>query len=63
MRIFDRWGNQLFERTDMTPGVEAEGWDGRFDGKFMLPGVYVYVTELDFEGISEVITGEVTIIR
>jgi gliding motility-associated-like protein len=63
LRIFDRWGNQLFEGTDMTPGAQGEGWDGRFNDKFVQPGVYAYVTELDFEGIKETISGEVTIVR
>ncbi len=63
LRIFDRWGNQLFGKTDMIPGDEAAGWDGKFDGKYLLPGVYVYVTELDFEGIKETISGDITILR
>jgi gliding motility-associated-like protein len=63
LKVFDRWGNQLFEKPDMQPGVVSEGWDGKFDGKYMLPGVYAYIAELDFEGIIETVTGEVTIIR
>ena len=63
LRVFDRWGNQLFENTNMTPGIDTEGWDGRFEGKYMQPGVYAYIAELDFEGIIEVVTGDVTIIR
>ncbi len=63
LRIFDRWGNQLFESNGTSPGVANEGWDGKFDGKYMLPGVYAYIAEMDFEGIKETVTGEVTIIR
>ncbi len=29
----------------------------------MLPGVYVYIAQLDFEDVSEMVKGEVTIIR
>lgn len=64
LRVFDRWGNQLFENLNFQPNVESEGWDGRFKGEPMLPGVYVYSAKLEFEdGKSEVVTGEVTIIR
>ncbi len=37
MKIFDRWGEKVFETTDST-----EGWDGTFRGKNMAPGVYLY---------------------
>ena len=63
LRIYDRWGNQLFERPDLTPGVQEEGWDGRFKGQPMQPGVYVFVAELQYEDISEVVKGEITIVR
>ncbi len=64
MRIYDRWGNQLWERTNLTPGVEQQGWDGRFREEVMQPGVYVYVAELQYEdGRSETVTGDITIVR
>jgi len=63
LRIYDRWGNQLFEKTNLTPGVDAEGWDGRFKDQPMQPGVYVFVAKLDYEDISEVVKGEITIVR
>ncbi|MEY3368990.1 MAG: hypothetical protein RI973_2145, partial [Bacteroidota bacterium] len=41
LRIFDRWGNLLFET------AEAEGcWDGTFRGKPMDPGVYGWYLEM-----------------
>jgi len=63
LRIFDRWGNLLFEKNDLTPGVEDDGWDGRFNGEPMLPGVYVYIAELQYEDITETIKGGITIVR
>ncbi|HJW30098.1 MAG TPA: gliding motility-associated C-terminal domain-containing protein, partial [Saprospiraceae bacterium] len=39
--IFDRWGEKMFEAHDFTPG-SIKGWDGRFNGKWMLPGVFAY---------------------
>jgi gliding motility-associated-like protein len=64
LRIYDRWGNLVFENIDLTPGVETEGWDGSFNGEMMLPGVYVYLAELLYEdGFEEIVTGDITIIR
>ncbi len=64
MRIYDRWGNQVFENTDLDPGVEEDGWDGKFSGDPAAPGVYVYVAQLMYEdGSDEVIKGGITLIR
>lgn len=65
LRVYDRWGNQVFERIDGTPGVKEDGWDGKFNGgQFMLPGVYVYSAKLLYEdGEEEIIKGGITIIR
>jgi gliding motility-associated-like protein len=63
LKIYDRWGNQLFEDTDLMPGQEEEGWDGSFRGKPMQPGVYVFVAELVYEDISETVSGSFTLVR
>ena len=36
--IFNRWGVEMFNFTD--PSL---GWDGKYNGKFVKPGVYYYV--------------------
>lgn len=36
-RVFNRWGEQLFESQ-----TQGEGWDGTFEGKKVPEGVYVY---------------------
>lgn len=38
--IFDRYGNQIFYFTD-----PSKGWDGKYKGKTVKPGVYYYVIE------------------
>ena len=40
LRIYDRWGEMLFESTDQEPE-----WDGTFNGKACSPGTYVYTIE------------------
>jgi gliding motility-associated-like protein len=39
-RVFDRWGNLVFESE--TPGAS---WDGKYHGKILPAGVYVYAIE------------------
>lgn len=38
--IFDRYGNEMFHFKDPT-----QGWDGKYKGKYVKPGVYFYVIE------------------
>jgi gliding motility-associated-like protein len=38
--IFNRWGNKLYEWSD-----PAKGWDGKYNGKYVTPGVYFVVVE------------------
>ena len=42
--IYDRWGELVFEARDYVPGAIA-GWDGRFHGKQLQPGVFLYRVE------------------
>lgn len=46
--IFDRWGSLVFENGSILPGDETQGWDGRYKGRDMPEGVYVYWAELLF---------------
>lgn len=39
-RVFNRWGNMVFETTDID-----EGWDGAFKGKAQPMGVYIFSIE------------------
>ena len=59
MRIFDRWGNQVFYSTDV-----LDGWDGYYDGVEVNSGVFFYTAELVFEdGTSKIEKGNVTLLR
>ncbi len=42
LRVFDRWGNKVFERENIPPNDPNFGWDGTFRGEKMNPGIYVY---------------------
>jgi gliding motility-associated-like protein len=63
LQIFDRWGNQLFEKKNLAPGDQREGWDGTFRSEPLPPGVYVFVAELIYEGLTEFVTGSITLVR
>lgn len=59
LQIFNRWGQKVFETTNMN-----NGWDGTFNGENCPSDVYVYVAEgKSKKGDSKVITGNVTLLR
>jgi gliding motility-associated-like protein len=63
-KIFDRWGALVYEAQNLGNDIEDFGWDGSLKGKNMTEGVYVYFLEvLYIDGKSEIIRGDVTLIR
>ena len=64
LRIYDRWGNLVFNEEEFDPVHEDIFWDGHFNDKPVLPGVYVYMTELLLEdGETELFIGDITLLR
>jgi gliding motility-associated-like protein len=62
-RIFDRWGNQLFERLNGAVG-ESISWDGSIDKEKVNPGVYVYAIQFVGEdNVAKWRSGDVTLMR
>ncbi|MBL7942496.1 MAG: PKD domain-containing protein [Flavobacteriales bacterium] len=39
LQVYDRWGVLMYEGSDL------RGWDGRFNGELVHPGVYYYIAE------------------
>jgi gliding motility-associated-like protein len=63
-RVYDRWGELVFEGLDLTPDDPDQGWDGTFKGEVMNSGVYAWYAEVEFiDGEREVLRGDVTLIR
>jgi gliding motility-associated-like protein len=54
-RIFDRWGEVVFERSNFMPNDASMGWDGTFKGKKLTSDVYIYTAEIVCEN-STVLT-------
>lgn len=66
MRVYDRWGEMVYQRERFYPNNDnlSEGWDGRYNGSFVNPGVFVYVVEVKFlDGRVLLYRGDVTVIR
>ncbi len=64
LRIYNRWGEQLFESKDALPNDPLVGWDGFFKGQVLNPAVYTFYAELEFvDGVKQLYKGDVSLIR
>jgi gliding motility-associated-like protein len=64
MKIYDRWGNLLFQVSNFEIGKPEYGWDGTFNGKQVTPGVYLYTLEiLDKDNVKSNFLGDLTVIK
>jgi hypothetical protein len=62
LKIYDRWGEQLFEALNFQPNDPTKGWTGLQRGKTVSPGVYVYYAVVLFkDGQQEIFTGDLTV--
>lgn len=63
-RIFNRWGEMVYERTSFDLNDKSTGWDGTFNGKELHADVFVYTIEgVCDNGESISWKGDVTLIR
>lgn len=63
MRVFDRWGNLLFDQENIVPNDIQQGWRGMVNGRPLTTGVYIYFIEVEYtDGTSEIMKGEVLLI-
>ncbi len=63
-RVFDRWGELVHEAANVAPNDVAGAWDGRFKGKQMNSGVFVWYAEIEYtDGYVETLRGDVTLVR
>ena len=64
MGVYDRWGNLMFLKENILAGDKTQGWDGKFQGSIVSPGVYVYKIEYEsLEGTLEFLVGDLTVIK
>jgi hypothetical protein len=64
LRVFDRWGDLVFENRNFQPNDSRQGWDGRFKSEDAPAGVYTYTVGINWiSGQFQVLDGDVTILR
>ncbi|MEN0004132.1 MAG: choice-of-anchor L domain-containing protein [Bacteroidota bacterium] len=63
-RIFDRWGEMVYEDGGFEVNDVARGWDGSFRGEVAQPGVYLWALEVIYlDGATDKLQGQTTLIR
>lgn len=64
LRIFNRWGELVFEKRNFPANDASSGWDGTFKGKAAAIDTYIYMIDIICEN-ANVITykGNITLIR
>ena len=63
-RIYDRWGEEVFLVENIEIPSDPIEWNGRMNGKHVVPGVYAYTIQLEFyNGQLEEHHGTVQVIR
>ena len=64
LRIFNRWGQLVFEKRNFMANDPAAGWDGKINGKVADMDVYVYIVDIICDNSNIVpYKGNVALIR
>lgn len=64
LRIFNRWGEFVWENTNFQPNDPTEGWDGTVGGMDPNPAVYVWYAEIKMRnGEKLLLKGDVTLVE
>ncbi|BAV05598.1 gliding motility-associated C-terminal domain-containing protein [Filimonas lacunae] len=64
LRIFNRWGQPMFEKLNFLANTASYGWDGTYGGQPAQSGVYVYVMEIECDnGTVMTYKGNVALLR
>jgi gliding motility-associated-like protein len=63
-RVFDRFGQLVFERTNFPLNDQAAAWDGTYKGRKLDPAVFVYSTAMicDNNQVFK-LSGNITLLR
>ncbi|HEY1112287.1 MAG TPA: gliding motility-associated C-terminal domain-containing protein, partial [Chitinophagaceae bacterium] len=62
LRIYNRWGEVVFERKDFEPGDRSAAWDGRYKGLPVPVGSYVYIAQMSCNSQEFTRRGTVTVV-
>ncbi|MBK9484785.1 MAG: gliding motility-associated C-terminal domain-containing protein [Chitinophagaceae bacterium] len=63
-RIFNRWGELVFQKSNFNPNDKQFGWDGKVRGVLATPDVFVYTAEVVCDnGIKYTYKGNTTLLK
>ena len=63
-RVFNRWGEVVYEKSDFMPNDASAGWDGTYKGQKLNIDVYVYTIEIICDNNSILVfKGNVALIK
>ena len=63
-RIFDRWGEVVFEANHFQANDPSKGWNGIFKNEKLNSAVFVYFAEIEFiDGVKRIYSGDVTLVE
>ena len=64
LQVFNRWGGRVFERYGGIINDVNTGWDGKFRGQMLNPGIYIYQAEVSYaDGAVISLKGLVTLYK
>ena len=62
-RVFNRWGDLVYEQTELLPNSAEGTWNGRFNGKLLGGDVYVWSADIEFiDGVVLPYAGDVLLL-
>jgi gliding motility-associated-like protein len=63
-RVYNRWGEKIYEARDFPPNKPEYGWDGTYKGKAQWPDVFVYFIESRCANGEKIfLKGDISLIR
>ncbi|MEO6452781.1 MAG: PKD domain-containing protein [Ginsengibacter sp.] len=64
MKIFNRWGEVVFEKSNFYPNDPASGWNGLVGGRSVPPDVYTFVIDIICDNNDVIVQqGSITLIK
>lgn len=64
LQIFTRWGEVVFETTNIDLNNPTLGWDGTHNNEEMNPGVFAYYAEIEYlDGVVLSYEGDISLLR
>ena len=64
LKVFNRWGEVVFEKSNFNSNEASSGWDGTYKGKKLSPDVFVYILQVVCENNSTLtFNGNIALIK